>query len=74
MFDSGLLRYKSLLVTVHVISCDLDLCSRPKRNVRASLPILIDMNCMPSDYVRLPGYAAARGEGLEHGDLEITSR
>jgi len=29
---------------------------------------------MSSDYVRLPEYAAARGEGLEHGDLEIRSR
>ena len=74
MFDSLLLRCTSLLVTVHVISRDLDLCSRPKRNSRALLPILIYINCMSSDYVRLPEYAAARGEGLEHGDLEIRSR
>ena len=45
-----------------------------KRNSRALLPILIYINCMSSDYVRLPEYAAARGEGLEHGNLEIRSR
>jgi len=43
---------------------DLDLRSRPKRNSRASLPILIDMNCMPSDFVCLHVYAPARGEEI----------
>jgi len=58
------LRCKAFLVTVHVIYRDLDLRSRPKRNSRASLPILIDMNCMPSDFVWLPVYTAARGEEI----------
>jgi len=36
----------------------------PKRNSRASLPILIKMNCMPSDFVWLRVYAPARGEEI----------
>ena len=50
--------------SVLIISCDLDLCSRPKRNSRASLAAQIEMNGIPSYYMYSTVYAAARGEDV----------